>query len=88
MARCYHGGMKSMADPARALDERFTCGDYGKWPEEERRELIDGLPYSSGPAPFRLSDTRGVRDHRGVDPIASLMLEFFAVEPAEPLGEK
>jgi Uma2 family endonuclease len=45
--------MRSMADPARALDERFTYGDYRKWPEGERWELIEGLPYSMSPAPFR-----------------------------------
>ncbi|MDP3176814.1 MAG: Uma2 family endonuclease [Spirochaetaceae bacterium] len=43
--------MKSMADPARSLDERFTYGDYRKWPEGERWELIEGVPYSMSPAP-------------------------------------
>jgi Uma2 family endonuclease len=44
--------MQNVADPARALDERFTYGDYRKWLEGERWELIEGLPYSMSPAPF------------------------------------
>lgn len=40
-----------MAVPARRADERFTYGDYVKWPEEERWELIEGVPYDMTPAP-------------------------------------
>jgi hypothetical protein len=29
-----------MADPARAPEERFTYGDYRRWPDDERWELI------------------------------------------------
>ncbi|MBF0547582.1 MAG: Uma2 family endonuclease [Candidatus Riflebacteria bacterium] len=32
-------------------DERYTYGDYLKWPDEERWELIDGQPYDMTPAP-------------------------------------
>ena len=45
--------MRNLADPARSLDERFAYGDYRKWPEGERWELIEGVPYSMSPAPFR-----------------------------------
>jgi Uma2 family endonuclease len=33
--------------------ERFTYGDYLKWPDEERWELIDGVAYNMSPAPLR-----------------------------------
>jgi Uma2 family endonuclease len=47
----YNGGMK-MADPARALDGRFTYGDYKLWPEDDRWELIGGIAYQMS-APTR-----------------------------------
>jgi len=31
--------------------EGYTYGDYLKWPDEERWELIDGVPYNMSPAP-------------------------------------
>jgi len=34
--------------------ERFTYADYLTWPDEERWELIDGVPYSMSPAPNRM----------------------------------
>ncbi len=38
----------------------FTYGDYLKWPEDERWELIDGLPYAMTPSPkFRHQDLAG-----------------------------
>jgi Uma2 family endonuclease len=36
------GGMETMADPVRQLNDRFTYGQYRVWPEDERWELIDG----------------------------------------------
>lgn len=42
-----------MADTARILNERFTYGDYRRWPEDERWELIEGTAYSMSPAPLR-----------------------------------
>jgi Uma2 family endonuclease len=45
--------MKTMADPARNLDDRFTYGDYKSWPDEERWELIDGRAWAMSPAPTR-----------------------------------
>jgi Uma2 family endonuclease len=32
---------------------RFSYADYLTWPDEERWELIDGVPYSMSPAPLR-----------------------------------
>jgi len=32
-------------------DRKFTYGDYLKWPDEERWEIIDGVPYDMSPAP-------------------------------------
>ncbi|MFA6505320.1 MAG: Uma2 family endonuclease [Treponemataceae bacterium] len=32
---------------------RYTYADYKTWPEGERWELIDGVPYSMSPAPRR-----------------------------------
>ncbi len=33
------------------LEEKYTYGDYLKWPDDERWELIHGIPYSMSPAP-------------------------------------
>jgi len=35
----------------RAETDRFTYADLIVWPEEERWELIDGIPYDMTPAP-------------------------------------
>jgi len=32
-------------------EQLYTVKDYLKWPEEERWELIDGVPYAMSPAP-------------------------------------
>ena len=34
--------------------DRFTYGDYRRWPEDERWELIDGEVYDMCPAPARV----------------------------------
>ncbi len=36
-----------------ATKEKYTYGDYLTWPDEERWELIDGVPYNMTPAPSR-----------------------------------
>jgi len=33
---------------------RFTYGDYCSWPEDERWEVIEGVPFDMTPAPSRL----------------------------------
>ncbi len=40
-----------MTTQAAAREKRFTYGDYLTWPEEERWELIEGVPYDMTPAP-------------------------------------
>jgi Uma2 family endonuclease len=40
--------------PRLKEQERFTYADYLSWSDEERWELIDGVPYSMSPAPSRL----------------------------------
>ncbi len=39
---------------ARKDIERFTYGDYLKWDDGERWELLDGEPYNMTPAPLRV----------------------------------
>lgn len=41
-----------MAVPARK-DDHFTYGDYLEWPQDERWELIEGVPFDMSPAPSR-----------------------------------
>lgn len=43
-----------MTLPKRRDDRRHTYADYCAWPTDERWELIDGVAYAMGPAPFRL----------------------------------
>jgi len=40
-----------MAFPKRTEDETYTVGDYLAWPDDERWELIDGMPHLMSPAP-------------------------------------
>jgi Uma2 family endonuclease len=42
-----------MGLPLRKEEQRFTYGDYLEWPDNERRELIHGVPYDMSPAPSR-----------------------------------
>ena len=42
-----------MGPLAEKKDELFTYGDYLKWDDEERWELIDGVAYNMTPAPSR-----------------------------------
>lgn len=41
------------ARPEAATKESYTYGDYLKWTDEERWELIKGVPYDMSPAPSR-----------------------------------
>ena len=34
---------------SKKQEERFTYGDYYNWPDDERWELIEGIPYSMAP---------------------------------------
>lgn len=40
-----------MSMPVRKPDAPVTYGDYRRWPNEERREIIEGAPHDMGPAP-------------------------------------
>ncbi|MFH0803329.1 MAG: Uma2 family endonuclease [bacterium] len=40
-----------MSLPLSKKEEKFTYGDYRSWPDEERWELIEGVPYDMTPAP-------------------------------------
>lgn len=40
--------------PEAATKDSYTYGDYSEWPDEERWELIDGIPYNMSPAPSRI----------------------------------
>lgn len=42
-----------MALPVPKREELYTYSDYLTWPDEERWELIEGIPYDMSPAPFR-----------------------------------
>lgn len=37
----------------RKANVKYTYGDYLTWPDDERWELIDGVPYNMTPAPSR-----------------------------------
>jgi hypothetical protein len=43
-----------MGPLAQELEQRYTYGDYLTWDDDERWELIDGIPYNMTPAPRRL----------------------------------
>jgi Uma2 family endonuclease len=38
-------------EPAIRKEQRYTVAEYMEWPEEQRWELIDGIPYAMSPAP-------------------------------------
>lgn len=40
-----------MSRPAEHLGERFTYADVLRWPEDERWEVIEGVPQAMSPAP-------------------------------------
>lgn len=42
-----------MGPLANKLDPTYTYGDYLTWDDDERWELIDGVPYNMTPAPRR-----------------------------------
>lgn len=51
-------------------NERYTYKDYLEWSDEERWELIDGVPYNMTPAPFdvRLFPNEKKNDNNVVQP--------------------
>jgi Uma2 family endonuclease len=57
-----------MSPQAKPKEGRFNYGDYLKWPEDERWELIDGVPYNMTPAPSRT--------HQKI--LAALLTKFYS----------
>jgi Uma2 family endonuclease len=60
--------------PCAAGKEIFTYGDYETWPEDQRWELIDGVPYDMTPAPSR----------RHQEILGALHLQFAAYLKGKP----
>ena len=46
-----------MRQAKKSTEKRFTYGDYCTWPEDERWELIEGVPFDMTPAPSRQHST-------------------------------
>ena len=46
------GRMTETADPAIKQGQVYTYGDYRKWPDDERWELIEGTAWNMSAAPF------------------------------------
>jgi len=44
---------EKMAPLAKKSDKRFNYADYLTWPDDERWEIIEGVPYDMSPAPAR-----------------------------------
>ena len=42
-----------MAPLAKKLDKKFNYADYLTWPDDEKWEIIKGIPYDMSPAPAR-----------------------------------
>jgi Uma2 family endonuclease len=40
-----------MSTPLEKMNQKFTYSDYLSWDDDERWELIDGVPYNMTPAP-------------------------------------
>lgn len=56
--------------------EKYTYKDYLTWPENERWELIHGIPYSMSPAPVRMHQQISLAFERIID-------EFLKDKPCE-----
>ena len=53
----------------KEIKEIFTYEDYCSWPDDERWELIEGIPYDMSPAP--------VRKHQKISRILSTAIDTF-----------
>ena len=61
---------------AEKREERFTYGQYLEWDDEERWELIDGVPFNMTPAP--------VRRHQGISiNVLVRIAEFLKGKPCK-----
>ena len=65
-----------MVIPLRKADRHYTYGDYKKWPDEERWELIDGVAWDMSPAPNR--------QHQGISgELFKQIINFLEDKPCE-----
>ena len=61
-------------NPCAAGKETYTYSDYETWPEDQRWELIDGIPYDMTPAP----------SPRHQEILGALYLQFAAYLKGKP----
>ncbi len=40
-----------MTDAATKVEPRYTWDDYRRWPDDERWEIVEGVPYGMSPSP-------------------------------------
>lgn len=67
-----------MPSPAAASpDARLSWRDYRSWPEDERWELIDGVPIAMAPAP-------SIAHQRVVGRLHARLAALLAGQPCEP----
>jgi Uma2 family endonuclease len=68
----------AMPSPAAASpDARFSWRDYRSWPDDERWELIDGVPVAMAPAP-------SIAHQRVVGRLHARLAALLAGQPCEP----
>ena len=65
-----------MPQAKKAVEKRFTYGDFCTWPEDERWELIEGVAYDMTPAPSRHHSTISVN-------LVTDLNNFFRGKPCE-----
>ena len=65
-----------MGPLALKRDERFSYGDYLTWNDDQRWELIDGVPYGMSPAP-------GVAHQRTVGALHFQLYSFLRNNPCQ-----
>ncbi len=65
-----------MASPATRPDVRYTYADYLTWPDNERWEIIEGVPYAMSPAPGR--------KHQAMNRVLLRTIANFLVETGGP----
>ena len=68
------GGVAERAARYDTKNHSYSYADYLTWPEEERWEIIDGVPYDMSPAPSRR--------HQGIS--MALSGEFYAYLKGKP----
>lgn len=63
-----------MGMPDTQSEQRYTYGDYLKWPDDERWELIEGRPYAMTPGP--------TDDHQEISVfLTTILAQYFKGKP-------